>query len=58
MIIYVECKPDFTLVRSNKNFKKTHNSCGGVNLRCAERLEKQHCSGLIDESFQHTAFVY
>ncbi len=50
MRIYVECKPDFTLVTSiTRIFKRHIIHVGGKSEMC-KRLEKQqHCTGLIDE---------
>lgn len=50
MRIYVECKPDFTLVTSITRISKKHIIHAGGKPEMCRRLEKQqHCTGLIDE---------
>ena len=48
--IYVECKPDFTLVRTITKIPKKHIIHAGGKSEICRKLEKQqNCTGLIDE---------
>ncbi len=52
-MIYVECKPDFTLVKSITNILKREIIHEGGKSEVCKRLERQkNCRGLIDEDPQ------
>ena len=56
--IYVECKPDYTLVKSITTIpKKLITHAGNKSEVCKNLKKLEMCIGRVDEDFQCTAFI-